>query len=800
MRAIARKAWYRMRLSHFAQMALLVGIGLQALSLPLRAQDGIDLTILDPDQFGAPGSSNDFLGTITNNTGMDLASTDLFLNFSGYDFANVTLNQVLGDTSFDIPDGTTSAVTDLFTFDLAGTAPVPFTFPAQVVLEDVAGDLSPVRNVSVSTVTPEPGSLTLIIVAALLFLCVAIFRRTRKVVLPMLAITLVAQMPSSAQVSSVQFTTLNPGLAQSGTTLMIALPIINSGTMDATNVTVTAATLRSATLATPLPVALGTIPANTNAVFQVSFNDPALVANTSYLLTVRGTYNVGAATAGFTVNRFLVPPPAGPGQGTAGSVSVAPLTVSGAPFPPQPVDFPDDANSSLPPIPTGLFVPVTPSGGTALGNNGNNTQALNGAQVAFSVNKSLGISASGTAEPSGGASGGGVVFTTANWTAAYSTDGGSTFKPQLDPTTIFPKDVVGFCCDQIAHYVPSIDRVVWLLQGNGYRLASASPAQIVASGGTAWTYWNLPPSVFGPSGSGFDYPDMSVGDNFLYVSWDTGCSPNCNGGRQIARIPLSQIGASATINIGFTHQSDSNTAWGAHLTQDTGNEIFWAGHNGNSTLRVFSWAEGSNTYFWRDIGISSWANSTPISSLTPDGKNWVDFLFDPTTQNPGGGFPLFAVLGSTRSGNNLWFAWSAGTDNNFPQPHIEMVTLDRGNNFNKLQQVQIWNNSLAFAYPALATNACTGEIGLSLEVGGGGNYENHAVGFWGDFLVYFTTNSNVGSIRYGDYVTIRQNFNPGLRGAYFDAFGYGINSNGDNGPKSDVHYVVFGRPGACLIN
>lgn len=781
-------------------MALVVAIGLPAVSLPLWAQDGIDLTILNPDQLGAPGSSNDFQGTITNNTGSDLASTDLFLNFSGYDFSNVTLDQILGNTSFDIPDGTTSAVTDLFTFDVAATAIVPFTFPAQVTLEDASGDLAPVVNVSVASAVPEPGSLTLVIVGALMFLCAGVFRKGRKLLLPMLAIALVAQLPSNAQVSSVQFVTLNPGLAQSGTTLMIALPIINSGTVDATNVTVTGATLRSATLATSLPVTLGNIAANTNAVFQVSFNDGALLQNTSYLLTVRGTYNVGAATAGFTVNRFLVPPPAGPGQNNAGSVSVAPLTVTGAPFPPQIVNFPDDANSSLPPIPTGPFVPVTPSGGTSLGSVGGTGQTFAGAQgtVAFTRNKSLGISASGTAEPSGGASGGGVVFVTANWTAAYSTDGGATFKPQLDPTTIFPNDVVGFCCDQIAHYIPSIDRVVWLLQGNGYRLASASPAQLVASGGTAWTYWNLAPSVFGPSGSGFDYPDMSVGDNFLYISWDTGCSPNCNGGRQIARVPLREIADSATINIGFTHQSDSNTAWGAHLTQDTGNEIFWAGHNGNSSLRVFSWAEGSNTYFWRDIGISSWANSTPISSLTPDGKNWVDFLFDPTSQNPGGGFPLFAVLGSTRSGNDLWFAWSAGKDSNFPQAHIEMVTLDRGNNFNKLQQVQIWNNSLAFAYPALATNACTGEIGLSLEAGGGGNYENHAVGFWGDFLVYFTTSSNTGSIRYGDYVTIRQNFNPALNGSFFDAFGYGINST-DRGTQSDVHYVVFGRPGACGI-
>ena len=94
--------------------------------------------------------------------------------------------------------------------------------------------------------------------------------------------------------------------------------------------------------------------------------------------------------------------------------------------------------------------------------------------------------------------------------------------------------------------------------------------------------------------------------------------------------------------------------------------------------------------------------------------------------------------------------WNAATDSNFQQPHVEMVTLDRGNGFNRIQQVQIWNNSFAFGYPALATNACTGEVGLSLEWGGGGNYQNHVVGFWGDFVVYITTASNVGTTRFGD--------------------------------------------------
>ena len=130
---------------------------------------------------------------------------------------------------------------------------------------------------------------------------------------------------------------------------------------------------------------------------------------------------------------------------------------------------------------------------------------------------------------------------TANARGHYSTNEGSSFT-QLNPTTIFPADAIGFCCDQVVQYIPSIDRFVWLLQGGGlrgYRLAVASPEQISNNGGTAWTYWNLPASLFGTC-SGFDYPDMSLGNSFLYISWDAGFG-GCSGGLQVARISLAGI-------------------------------------------------------------------------------------------------------------------------------------------------------------------------------------------------------------------------------------------------------------------
>jgi hypothetical protein len=605
--------------------------------------------------------------------------------------------------------------------------------------------------------------------------------------------------------SGVSLTAGNPGESVLGGTLLTALPIVNNGTATAQNVMATAITLSGGTLLSPtLPFNLGAIMPSGSVVLNSDFAGtfPPLA---NEMLSVSGTYAVGTATYCFALSTNFTIPPAAPGQTNVLTVNVPPLTVTGGGFPSQPLNFDDDVNEvSRWTVPTGPNVPGTPPANTMV------TPAPFGdpGAITFLANSHLNLpsgpfngTASSTSEPSGagpvpatGASGGGVIFSTANWLAAFSTDGGSTFT-HLDPTTIFPNDVVGYCCDQIVQYVPSINRFIWLLQGNGYRLASASPADIISSGGTAWTYWNLPPSLF----SGFtnesldlnlDYPDLAVGDNFLYISWDAGvnCASPCDWGHQVVRIPLAQIGASTTINIGYTNPGDGRSAWGAKLSQNTGNGVFWAGQNDNSHMRVFSMYETDGFYSWRDVGISSW-NTGGLSSITPDGQDWMTKL---------SGFPGNAAIGSTRVGNLVWFAWTAGTGGNFQQPHVEMVTLDSGNSFNKTQQVQIWNNSYAFAYPALSTNACTFEVGLSLEYGGNHTfYENHVVGIWGDFIVYVTTNSSIGTGRFGDYVTIRQApFTSDNPGNLFSAFGYGLNAPTPpvTRPQTDVHYVLFGRP------
>jgi len=600
-------------------------------------------------------------------------------------------------------------------------------------------------------------------------------------------------------------------------TLFVSAPLTNLTKRTVADVKIDRVMMGTAAVQMPLPLAVGTIPRGSSVIVQAEFNSQSLVSGQRYELVMEGTYRARRGDKDddkdydkddahrFRVHTSVIIPPPSEGSGQLGTTQVPSQKVEGGRYPHQPPRMDEDeVNTGAPPVPTN---PEAAGTRTPTGTEVKPAPIGDPPAIRFDINNSVGMtgaglgcsgdSAAACAEPSG-ASGNGVIFVSVNWNVAFSTDGGSTFKI-LDPTTIFPNDAVGFCCDQIIQYASSIDRFIWLLQGTGYRLAVASPAEIKNSNGTAWTYWNLTPSLFGKC-TGPDFPDLSIGDNSLYISWDAGGGNECTAGFQVVRTSLGGIQAGGTITLEFTNPANapSSKIWGEHLTQNTGDEIFWAGHNGNTKLTVYSLKEGSNTYFWRDVGISSWANNAP-TSITPDNQDWLAKNFNGPNGNS---FPRNGIIGAARSGNQLWFGWTAGTDNNFKQAHIEIVTLDRTNNFSKMQQVQVWNNSYAFAYPAFSSNACTGELGMSFEYGGNGNYENHVVGFWGDFVAYITTNSDAGTDRFGEYVTIRRA--PPTQndpGNLFTAFGWGVNKQTppNTGKKTDVRYVLFGRPSCPVI-
>jgi hypothetical protein len=591
--------------------------------------------------------------------------------------------------------------------------------------------------------------------------------------------------PAYAQSDPVMLVLGTPGTAiLNSTTITTGIPIINDGTDEATHVEITSLALMGSTLVSPtLPFSLGTI-GNEGAMTPLfaTFSNPNAFPGGQYTLTVGGTYQVGTATFPFTLSGPLQLPAAAPGSSTSLAVSIAPNPSKG-PFPPAaPILNAEDADVPGWITPIGPFVAVTPSAPTktqnaAIGGITEKTQppVPLSSSVKFLLNESISDMA-GTGyptEPSGASAtiaktGQTVVLITANSDAVYSINGGSTFT-KLNPTTIFNNKVAGgFCCDQIVQYVPSIDRFVWLMQfnrakvngqevGNLQRLAVARPEDIVTDAMTAWTYWDLTSADFGLGTQWMDYPDLAVGTNNLYISFDAFGT----GGLMVVRVPLKELAAGGTINFRYTNPASLDSDWGAHLVQSPLTTIYWAGHEHTSGIRVFSWPDSSNNYSWVVVPVNSWSNMNYSSTTpAPNSTNWMTKL---------SGFPRSAVIGGTRAGSDIWLAWSAGTDNNFPMPHVEMVQIDISSTPTFKKQVQIWNSSYAFAYPALFTSNA-GEIGMSLEYGG------------------ITTSSSIGTGRFGDYVTIRRDPNS----KYFDAFGYGLDDVKGKG-QSDVHFIIFGR-------
>jgi hypothetical protein len=394
-----------------------------------------------------------------------------------------------------------------------------------------------------------------------------------------------------------------------------------------------------------------------------------------------------------------------------------------------------------------------------------------------------------------GADAGEVVMMTGNWWADYSTDGGQTFTT-INPTAVFPNTLAGgFCCDQVVQYVPSIDRFVWLLQyqstaagNNAYRLAAASPQDIIDSNCTRWTYWDFTSATFGFGTDWMDYPSLSVGDEHLYLSFDvldTAPESVADNGLVVARLPLDAIQSSATINFWFTNPGDGLVAWGSNACQNTGNEVFWAGHVDNSTLRVFSWRADSTTYFWRSVDVANWPNGIR-TSLGPNGNDWF-----------GWAFPNNAIIGITRQRDVLWLAWMASSGDggnggfDFPHPHVQVAKVRIGS-YDLVEQMTIWNPDFAFGYPCFATNS-DGEVGVALGWGGAGaRHANSAVGFMGDYVVWYRDDSTWTHTRWGDYVTVRQS-SPDAR--MFAGFGYIILADATTtaGYRFDPYFVRFGR-------
>jgi hypothetical protein len=385
--------------------------------------------------------------------------------------------------------------------------------------------------------------------------------------------------------------------------------------------------------------------------------------------------------------------------------------------------------------------------------------------------------ASHVCEPSA-AINGSVVFYTGNWFAAMSINGGATFK-FVDPFTTFPNPGgMRFCCDQVVHYIKSIDTFIWLLQysrdttgKNIQRIAYATTARVKTG---TWRFFDITPASLGLSpGVWLDFPDLSEGTNMLYMT------SNCFAGSTwrasaVVRIRLSSFTSgvlSASRSVSTTHPS-------LRVAQNCGTTAYIVAHNNTSSLRVFSWRESLTAPTSNNITVASWAR-TGYSSITPDGKDWLQRADGRHT-------------GATLAGNELWFAWGSamGGANARPHPYIQIARIN-ATTMTLIENINLWNPNYAFFYAGLATNE-NNEVGASYMIGGGPRFPAHVVSILTGTrrqVTTFASTRGPSDNKWGDYLTVRRNY---ANKKLFCATGYSLQS-GAGLSDATPNLTIFGR-------
>lgn len=490
------------------------------------------------------------------------------------------------------------------------------------------------------------------------------------------------------------------------------------------------------------------------------------------------------------------------GHNSACAIPIRGGTFHGTPSPPSPGRDQGDEEEPRPAIPTGKpRGPITPSsphvnltimGGSNI--NSNTTVPLTkrqecGGGILFNTTTVFGNNSGQPSEPSG-ARAGNVVFSTANFLASISLDGGITFH-NIDPTVYSlaanPATDGGFCCDQIVQYLPSIDRFAWLIQywsnskgANKLRVITFHPHDVDTNGINSWIYLDILSSDLKLTGK-LDAGELAIGDNQLWLA-----ATNTGVGLVVVRIPIAALDVVGSLTYWYTDVNNGKVACLSRLSQNPGDTLFWGGHTSyGTTMRIFKWPEAGTTYFWNDIRINDWPS---------DSKNFVPKCPGDSSTKWIYSAAFATVLGSTRrSVNEVWFAWAAPSGGGFPNVHIQITQINTTNwpTLRLVRQWQIWNPDFAFIYPAFYTNDC-GDVGVSAIFGGGSFNPTSAVGIANSDrvltqTVYYSELSGVCENRVGDYLTVRSG-----DGFGYEGFVYAEQST-DAGIERDVMFVEFHR-------
>jgi hypothetical protein len=394
-----------------------------------------------------------------------------------------------------------------------------------------------------------------------------------------------------------------------------------------------------------------------------------------------------------------------------------------------------------------------------------------------------GAQTSSVGEPSV-ANNGREIFVSGNWYATKSLDAAASWS-FIDLRNLLPPAAAEFCCDQVVLYDPSRNLLFWLLQyardpsgTNVLRLA-------VKEGGTlgtdAWFWWDFSPAGTNASWAGewFDYPDLELSDNFLYITSNVYAGDKWR--RSIVlRLPLDALAARGQLSYEYfstTLNGSLRCVRGATTT------MYFASNSSSSRtqIRVFRWLESENRPMSGEVNVAGW-NEGPYEATGPDGTNWL--------QRCDG-----RITGAWIANERIGVAWSVNTRGTRPYPYVRAVEIEEGT-MQVVADRDIWNPNYAYAYP----NGCPndrGEIGITLFRGGNQINPGHVVGIWNEATNRWELRATKGGTdgpadnKWGDYLTCRR-YAP--EGRAWIASGYTLQGGGARA-NIEPRVVVFGREG-----
>jgi hypothetical protein len=310
------------------------------------------------------------------------------------------------------------------------------------------------------------------------------------------------------------------------------------------------------------------------------------------------------------------------------------------------------------------------------------------------------------------------VFVVGNGFAAFSRNGGKIFE-HIDLSAPFPSETL---YDQTVIYDQKRDLLVWAheaINNKGQRRLRIGSAQGQKITDWYFRFREIRPLHFGlGQRDWFDFHDIALGEEFLYLSANVFASPDDDTfedvklqGWMIMRIRLDSLASDKE----YSDVPESYFVSKVHSfrgVQGAGKTMRWGGHVNLATLRVLTWPE-YDELIAQDIAIRPWGGGGRRTAPGPDGKDWL-------------GSTNARITAAWSAGGRTGFAWTAGADMSHRMPYVRAVLL-KEKTLQVVDEPDLWSPDYAFAFPAAAPNA-NGQVGFSVYYGGGKLYPSHAVG------------------------------------------------------------------------